>query len=85
MQRFFNLKPLFLLLVAFCSFTSWAQVPANDEPCNAQDVGLLTLGTPVVVNGTTVNATESVQFSTQRTHSKGYTAKRLISALGYKF
>lgn len=81
MQRFFNLKPLLLLLVACCSFTSWAQIPANDEPCNAQNVGLLTLGTPVVINGTTVNATESVQFSTQRTHTKVYTAQRLNSSL----
>lgn len=51
-------KLLFLLLLfSFASLTSKAQVPANDNPCNATP---LTVGTSCVyVNATNVNATNS--------------------------
>ena len=51
-------KLLFLLLLfSFISLVSKAQVPANDNPCNATP---LTVGTSCVyVNATNVNATNS--------------------------
>ena len=64
---------------------SWAQ-PANDLPCNATNVGLLTVGTPVVLtNQTNVNATTTTEFSTKASLAMGYNANYHLVDVWYKF
>jgi gliding motility-associated-like protein len=78
-----NIIAIFSFIFLFANLT-YAQ-PANDEPCNASDLGLLVLNTPTLVTGgTNVSATNS-SFSTKATQTGNYAADMYLKDVWYKF
>ncbi len=56
-MKIYNL--FFLLLISYLGYAS----PINDDPCDAINIGMLTVGTPKTQSGTNVGATTTQVFS----------------------
>ena len=78
-----NIIAIFSFVFLFANLT-YAQ-PANDEPCNATDLGLLVLNTPTLVTGGTNVAATNSSFSTKATQAGGYAADMYLKDVWYKF
>ena len=80
----FFLVACFVIISNLYAFTP-PPPPGNDDPCNAIDVGLLTVGTPKSITGTNVGATNSVFYTTDATSSLYANRVFHVSDVWFKF
>jgi len=78
------LLAIFVFITNLNAFTPPAP-PSNDDPCNAIDVGLLTVGSPKLITGTNVGATNSVYYTSDPTSQRYDDRVYHVSDVWFKF